>query len=257
MIALACGGPPTFCAAAAHRLAEPGRIRPIVLITNWRKGNLASIRPFTQVGDDVKQLGMDEAVYSRVQLIRLTGAPEDAVRFWIRDGLLRDPQERGARKHLRFDRTEVKIAAFLREARNNGMNVSAMRALVAKIRAGVTLFEQQKFNFDEIGHARNVLEGEPFDQQIYREISGRLPRSEMAKRVQIAADTFPFDQYETWVTGYHVANGEAILMAWLDADGEWQTDNGFPQDWDLPAASVVVFDWARICAIDWSQAGRP
>lgn len=225
---------------------------------------------------------MDDATYNRIQVIRLSHAPEDAVRFWIREGLLRGP-DLGPRKRLRFDRNEVKIAAFLREARNNGMNVAAMRQLVTKIRAGLDLHGQFDFSLQHIVDGREVREGRPVAEieELYRKMqkrpeeqaaagiisqekldhfrttkAGRQTVEEAIEEVCAAAVSFPYDRFEEWILGDLFATGSDILLAWQDGSGEWQTDNGFPQDWRLPAPSVVVFDWAQICAIDWDTAGR-
>lgn len=223
------------------------------------------------------QSGMNDATYNRLEVIRLSGAPEDAVRFWIREGLLRGP-DLGPRKRLRFDRDEVKIAAFLREARNNGMNVASMRALVGKIRDGLALFNAFDISLEAVDDGLEVRNGvdiakieadlisahnrpeENAAKGIISEESlkrfrqskyGRLTVDEKVAQVRLAAEQFPHDRRDEWILGMNFSEGEAVLMAWQDVHEQWQTYNGLPQDWRLPAPSVVVFDWEQICLIDW------
>ncbi len=225
-----------------------------------------------------------ETTFSRIQLGRLSGAPEDAIVFWLRNDLIRSV-ETEARKHRRFDQTEVKIAAFLRVARSNGMNLSAMRALVDKLRSAVDLYQSFDMLLEHITDARDIREGAETLESIEAKYSGwvglaewqldqglisqesydrrkahrfaDLSVSENMALVRRAIDEFPLSRVDEWGLGEQFLEGNGIMMAWLDDDGHWQARYGSSIDYGLPAPAVIMFDWERITAIDWSQAGKP
>lgn len=251
-------------------------------------GHSVSTMQFTSGIDSASASGMDDASFNRLQVIRLSGAPEDAVRFWIREGLLRGP-DLGPRKRLRFDRNEVKIASFLREVRAIGLNVTAMRALVSKIREGVALYKRFgiDLDFEALDYARQIAKGEnaadvlatysgvppAFSQRYLATLSvderetllaqrdqraqEYLSKEEMTELVMSLVHDFPFDDIDLHGLGERFSEASDVMTAWLDEAGEWQFKNGHPQDGHLPASSVIAFDWSRICAIDWSLAGVP
>lgn len=250
--------------------------------------NFALMMQFTSGIDSASSSGMDDASFNRLQVIRLSGAPEDAVRFWIREGLLRGP-DLGPRKRLRFDRDEVKIACFLREVRAIGLNVAAMRALVAKLREGVALYKRfgTNLDFEALEYARQIAKGEnaadvlakysgeppAFSKKYLATLSVDEREAQLALRAQRALEylskedmtelamslvrDFPFDDIDLHGLGEGFSEACDVMTAWLDEAGEWQFKNGHPQDGHLPASSVIAFDWSRICAIDWSLAGVP
>lgn len=208
---------------------------------------------FTSSIYDATCSGMDDATYNRIEVVRLTNAPEDAVRFWIHQGLIRGP-DLGRRKRLRFDCDEVRIASFLREARAIGMNVTAMRALVDKLREALELYRRfGEADLPEIDYALEIANGgDPVD--VLSDHWRRPPNPEEIERFRWLAANLPFDQTDMICLGGAFVRGDDVFSVWLDENGDWQFRNG-THDGRLPAATVLAFDWSRICAIDWSRTG--
>jgi hypothetical protein len=78
--------------------------------------------------------------FSRGALADAVAIDQDAVVFWIRSGLL-EPVTRETRKHNRFTMREVRLAVLLKELRHLGLNVEAMRGLVASLRSALEVYE--------------------------------------------------------------------------------------------------------------------
>lgn len=210
----------------------------------------------------------DQKLYSRSELIAISGAPEDAVVFWIRQGLLQSATE-GQRKHLRFDRTEVKLAALLREARAMGLNVDIMRQLVAEVRAGVGVWRQfDGWSVEDRFYLRNALDSQTFFEswdeaikQVFPEartefddlypkfaakggnidaVASRLGNWSEAdsRRFGIGCN---FDQSEGFLTLQRGAGGKALLKY------------NMPDEGDIAAASAILFNLDLILKLEWPQ----
>lgn len=200
----------------------------------------------------------DAPLYSRQQVCSLVGVDTVLMGSWLRDGLLCSIDV-GERKHRRFTRSEVLLGAFLREARKAHLNVSAMRALSAKVRQSVALYEKFSFDLDEIDDAQAIFEGwqsqEQFVSTYKADFNWQKRNPDHLNRVAGIIADFPFDRRDDWRIGWGLWHGTGLLMVWQTANGEWVIEDRFPQDERLPAASVIVFDVDRIAAIDWTQAG--
>ena len=82
----------------------------------------------------------DTETFSRGALADAVAIDQDAVVFWIRSGLL-EPVNRETRKHNRFSMREVRVAALLKELRHLGLNVEAMRGLIASLRRALEAYD--------------------------------------------------------------------------------------------------------------------
>lgn len=75
----------------------------------------------------------EKKLFGRADLAALDGVGDDALQFWLREGILH-PEPAEPRKHRRFSPNEARIAALLGEARQMGLNISALRALAEGVR---------------------------------------------------------------------------------------------------------------------------
>lgn len=232
------------------RIPPPSRGR-------WRKSEEGIIILFTKgINYLIPSSMSDDVLYSRLQLMRLTGAPEDAIVFWIRYGLIQSV-ENGTRKHKRFTQAEVKIAALLKVARANGMNVGAMRAIAANLRAAIDFNVQSGFTLTDVLLGRDIAMGTDSRSEIAGYYKPREHAETRAREAERASTVFPFEHTDKFLIGHQVIEAEGVLMLWSDENGDWHSDWRLPQNEPLPASSVMVFDCAKIFAIDWSTAGAP
>lgn len=196
--------------------------------------------------------------FSRSELVRIAGVDDDAVAFWLRSKLLL-PEDRGARKHRRFTRLEVKFAALLRELRNIGLNVSAMSGLIGQLRTGLVHYrEALAFVGDEglcieaIFEARSP--GGMWDETTWarRDVNETAMRNamELAKRLD-PLDTFPmmaacdFDGPE---------NRQGIIAASRLPSGQWAWIAA-PSESRLPCVIAISIDLQRLFAMEWPERG--
>lgn len=201
----------------------------------------------------------DEPLYTRAQLGRLAAVPDDVLAFWLRYDLVRSI-DLGPRKHRRFDAFEVKIAAFLREARNSGMNVSALRALTTALRDAADVFKQYPYGYDELMHADDLQEGASFEDAFRSYLTNaewqeRAPN--LIAHAQALHAGFDFSRKDDWMLGKSFLESDGVMLAWLSADGSWEVYNRLPQDDKMPAATVIVFDFSMFAPIEWSAIDQP
>ena len=159
-------------------------------------------------------------LFSRARLCAISGAPEDAVVFWDRQGLIVGSQ-RGARAHKRYSRREVLIAALLNEVRRIGLNVSAMRSIIEKLRAALKLYDgllKPKKWANLIG----LPLGPDGDAEVRSWQSAWNLTEEEITDLMEARRAMPIGRdQDLWIAvDFH--NPHAEIAAWPDATGEWR-----------------------------------
>lgn len=85
---------------------------------------------------------MTEELYSRQQLCRIAGVPDQTVHFWFRHNLLWDENAENFRKHRRFHRRELFIAAVLGQLRELDLSIGALSEIASKIREAIATFQR-------------------------------------------------------------------------------------------------------------------
>ena len=169
----------------------------------------------------------DDQVFSSSQLQALAKVETDVLTFWLRRGLVLPNQAPdGKGKHHRFHRDEIMIAAFLRAARDAGLNVAALSALVAEVRRGVKLFGFVPPYGRWVGELIELVETgrDPFDEFVGRGIMTDEERC----RVRAIAEKLSKDEARHLWIGDDVYRGAGRWMAWRDADGEWHLSIASP-----------------------------
>lgn len=183
---------------------------------------------------------------SRSELAALAGAPEDAVVFWIRQGLLVSTEQQ-ERKHRRFDAREIKIAALLREARKIGLNVGAMRALVDRVRGALMLHDSLPTT-DKLGDV--IAAAVDRDSGAHGDHIGDLLRlrhitEEQAAAMRSARDAIPAGRTDDAWLALNFVDCEGTLIAYPDGDG-WKTTVGPADAAEISSAAFIAFDFARV-----------
>lgn len=205
---------------------------------------------------------MTDIFFSRQQLGRLANVPDDALSFWLKRGLLRNAKEGSGRGiHRRFDRSEVKLAAFLGEARQAGLNIGALDALAEKVREGVALYRQiappRRWAVDVWSLATDLKFGtrDPLETVRYHVEHGHMTEDESAEVRRAVANLADVD-HDAYLLGFEFEDCEGIWAAYVDA-GLWVLDRAPGTDSGLPARAVLMFDMKKILAIDWdADVGR-
>lgn len=87
------------------------------------------------------------ARFSKGDLSRLSGVPENVLTFWLRAGLL-VPVEGGDGRgsHRRFDRMQVSLAAILREMHAFGANITTLNSFAEFLRPVMIYGETLKYD---------------------------------------------------------------------------------------------------------------
>jgi len=198
---------------------------------------------------------MADARYLRSQLARLAGVPDDALSFWLKQGLIVDEDQAGGRgNRRRFTADEVKLAAFLREGRRAGLNVAALRSLVAIYRRAAAAFApiaSVPRVAEAISAAANDAHAdEPWVTAL--EGQGHLSAGEAAELRAAQALISPEHVDDMWLM-LNFAQAEGLWVAYRNDVGEWLLNTSSFED-ELPAPSVLAFDCRRLFSIDWSKA---
>src|SRR4051794_17889564 len=84
--------------------------------------------------------------YSRQELSKLTGIPDDVLSFWIKRKLL-IPEDVASGKgvHYRFHYSQVSIAVVLKAFRDHfGANIGTLQSLAETLQCGCQLFRRTK-----------------------------------------------------------------------------------------------------------------
>jgi|GEM_PF-4439274 len=186
---------------------------------------------------------------SRAQLGEIVQVEQEALAYWVRDGLL-PSHETEARKHKRFDAWAVRLAIILREMRQYGMSIVAMRELVAKLEAAVEIYGTAG-DAPYIADAVDRLAENAGDTQKTFECMKRIEgASDVQLRAAIeAAARVPEGRQADWWLGYALTVGDDILVIFRDENGQLATQLGIT--YMLPASSAIALDLRRLFAIDW------
>lgn len=194
--------------------------------------------------------------FSRSELVRIAGVDDDAVAFWLRSNLL-IPEGRGARKHRRFTRREVKIAAVLGQLRSIGLNVSAMAGLVSELRRAQAVYDQLSSDLGgdrwmavtASGHdpsASNLsvlveLGYMTTDERALVESLQKTMTEEIERQVMLA------DNFEGEPAQVHLA------CVAKNENGQWRWI-GSPEGGYMDASVGIVLNLARILELTWPEA---
>lgn len=171
---------------------------------------------------------MAETLFSRQQVALLAGIPEDALSFWLKRDLLRseiDPA--GGRRHRRFSRDSVKIAAILRGAWSAGLNIEALTGLSGVLNAALDAYrevnEPVRFGSEVFSSSsREELE------ENYRGLReyGHISSNEYSGILQAGLEAFErlenVDRASAWL-GWSIFTDRPSesLYAFKDRDGRW------------------------------------
>lgn len=195
---------------------------------------------------------MEPKLYSRAELAAIAGVPEDAVVFWIRQGLLVSV-DREARKHRRFDAREIKMAALLGEARSLGMNVSALRAIAEKVRAALVPYDLIPSEITKgklAGEFIDVVAGD--DERFTRLVrAGHMTEGDAASLIDEARRIGRLDsKLLNLAWSFDDAGGDVSIFR--DENAAWMVQSGTPEiNRHLVARSLVVFNLDRIFDLPW------
>lgn len=86
-------------------------------------------------------------LFSRVELHRKTGIPDDVLNYWLREGVLRAREGGDGRGNpRRFDYPEIMLAAILDELRSFGLNVAALKGLSERFHQAIDFFRTRRLN---------------------------------------------------------------------------------------------------------------
>jgi len=198
---------------------------------------------------------MADARYLRSQLALLAGVPDDALSFWLKQGLIVDQDQAGGRgNRRRFTADEVKLAAFLREGRRAGLNVAALRSLVEIYRRAAAAFApiaNVPRRAEVIAAAGGADDAdEPWIAGLER--LGHVSRAQ-ADEMRAAQALIPPDRIDDMWLMLNFAEAEGLWVAYRNEADEWVLNAQSFED-QLPATSVLAFDCRRLFSIDWSKA---
>lgn len=217
---------------------------------------------------------IDSPLYSRAQLATISGAPEDAIVFWLRNDLL-VWTDRGERKHRRFSRREVMIAAVLKEARDIGMNVGMMRVVAAKLRSSAEIYTSISHvpdHWDIVMEAKHRAQPRTDEEREYllkvgRQVYGPdwedLPFVERAKKsadltedqVELIKISLPLaadiaaNHWIEYQIGSDFYDTQGVLRVYKNDDGEVVVESG--GDETFPGTTAVIFNLGRILSLQW------
>lgn len=86
-------------------------------------------------------------LFSRVELHRKTGIPDDVLNYWLREGVLRAREGGDGRgSPRRFDYPEITLAAILDELRGFGLNAAALKGLSDRFHEALDYFRARGLN---------------------------------------------------------------------------------------------------------------
>jgi hypothetical protein len=186
-----------------------------------------------------------EELFSRADLCRLSGAPEDAVVFWLRQSLLAG-QQRNPRAHLRFAQREVMLAALLNEMRRLGLNIGAMRAVIYQLRHAFDLYDplpKVRFWVDMLNLETSALDGE---LDVLRE---RWDLTEdHLDQLRAVHSLLPTGRsQEVWLAvDFYDEHGSLVI--WVDDEGCWHLTNSVEDALSSGGRSALLIDTGRICS---------
>lgn len=195
---------------------------------------------------------MEPKLYSRAELAAIAGVPEDAVVFWIRQGLLVSV-DREARKHRRFDAREIKMAALLGEARSLGMNVSALRAIAEKVRAALLPYDLIPSEITKGKWAGEFLDAVAGDGESFTGLvrAGHMTEVEADNLTDAAHRVGRLDfRLLNLAWSFDAAGGDVSI--YRGEDDEWTVQAGAHSEGGSSGArSLVVFNLDRIFDLPW------
>lgn len=187
---------------------------------------------------------MTQPQFSRAQLSSISRVADGPLTFWLRRALIRPSNDvAGKGNHKRFSLTEVKLAAFLREAHRAGMNIGAMDAIVQAFRRADELFSGLPHRMKGFGEAMSEARGN------YGSIEGLLKYGHITKHQadllsEIAKAISPERAEEFWFW-LNFRDAEGVWVAALDEADRWILHYRTGDD-TLETPFAIVFDCARI-----------
>lgn len=99
-------------------------------------------------------------LYSRQQIVTLTGVDDSTINYWTREGVLRATSGGGGKgQHRRFPFAEVNMAALLGELKKFGGTISELRKLAARFHDAMDYMASigvDRINFEEFDAALRI-----------------------------------------------------------------------------------------------------
>lgn len=199
---------------------------------------------------------MTNLVLSRGDLVLLSGAPNDALTFWLRQELVQPIEPAGgAKRHLRFHRYEAKIAAMLANGRRIGLNVDALRVLSSALRSALKWIDEndvQRSEWEALVNEESRVAGlkyGPYPAGIYKEPTDRI-RS-------LVAELFAGPRSIRDIV-FNLLINQGVLSLNREDDDSWTVGMMPENEGSIPFATCVLFDIEKIIGgIVWTrEVGR-
>ena len=195
----------------------------------------------------------NEPLYRVSDLCRISGAASDAAVFWIREGLLQSADVE-ARKHRRFSRREVKIAALLREARDFGMNVAVMRDMIAQLRRALAIYD----GLDIMPYLPDML-GDAANEEDYminsHEAQGRISSDHAEALRSMRRKLTRQDASKAWIA-FNFESGEGPIYLLRNRAGELQLATSMDDRPGADLRSAIFFNMDEIGNLSWPEGGE-
>lgn len=179
-------------------------------------------------------------LFSRAEVSALSSVPDDALVFWIRNGLLKS-EERGQRQHHRFTMDEVKIAAILGEARSIGLNIGTLSEISDQLRHAIKYYR----NFPQFPHLIDAIGYiYPSDmEQGYKEMveTGWFDENQM----DIIRSWGEVDDEIFWI-GFQIIENDGNLIAIKNDIGGWTLKKDTDNLYKFEGRSAILFNLDKI-----------
>ncbi|MEH3045530.1 hypothetical protein [Sphingomonas adhaesiva] len=199
---------------------------------------------------------MTKLVLSRGDLVQLSGAPNDALTFWLRQGLIVPIEAAdGAKRHLRFERHEAKIAAMLASGRRVGLNVDALRVLSSALR---TAFEWIEAHAVERSEWEAMVDEESRVADLAPGLASQDLHREPTERIKaLVADLLQGPRNIRDII-FNLLIVEGVISLNREDDDSWSIGMMPDNEGSLPFATCVLFDIKKtIGSIVWTrEVGR-
>lgn len=178
-------------------------------------------------------------LFSRAEVSALSSVPDDALVFWIRNGLLKS-EERGQRQHHRFTMDEVKIAAILGEARSIGLNIGTLSEISNQLRDAIKYYR----TFPQFPHLLDAITYiyPPDMEQGYKDMAetGRYNEEQM-KAIRSWGEVG-----ENFWIGFQVIENDGNLIAIKNDIGGWTLKKDTDYLHKFEGRSAIVFNLDKI-----------
>lgn len=192
---------------------------------------------------------MTEFLFSRAGLRAISGAPEDAVVFWDRQGLIIGEQHQ-PRGHKRYVTREVKIAALLNELRHFGLNVSAMRSIISQLRAALDLYD----SLAKPRHWLDVIDEDPehiAENLRALSIPWSLTPADIDALVAVREAIPTGRERHVWIAYGFESDAQGELIVGHDGAGNWRLGTSVTEMFEANGTSALAIDLGRLFDLPW------